>query len=274
MALLLCDVNETENPDGELGTLIYDIYRHLNLAHVLIYNSLDPRLEREASFVKKATGHPNEECKLIEPMGLVKDETEKEQLCAAGPEQRDLVFSWLAGHYNQLHRAGEIDKHCKSQLVLAREKQIGGPGGSLEPPGPLLTHLHTIYMAYSECLPTRLNSLAERACFSQVLALDELRALVSGLLFTLNDHAPLTTVGMMMILVRALLLMAALGFPNKLNAAADHAADPLDDPSHCGAHTWIWPSMATGILSTFFFGLTGVTKMVLDPFDGVSIHAL
>jgi hypothetical protein len=26
-----------------------------------------------------------------------------------------------------------------------------------EPPGPLLTHLHTIYMAYSECLPTRLN---------------------------------------------------------------------------------------------------------------------
>ena len=37
----------------------------------------------------------------------------------------------------------------------------------LEPPGPLLTHLHTVYMAYSECLPTRLNPLAERACFSQ-----------------------------------------------------------------------------------------------------------
>jgi hypothetical protein len=27
----------------------------------------------------------------------------------------------------------------------------------LEPPGPLLTHLHTVDMAYSECLPTRLN---------------------------------------------------------------------------------------------------------------------
>jgi hypothetical protein len=41
-------------------------------------------------------------------------------------------------------------------------------GGSLEPPGPLLepplpTHLHTVCMAYSEDLPTRLNPLAERA---------------------------------------------------------------------------------------------------------------
>ena len=38
----------------------------------------------------------------------------------------------------------------------------------LEPPGPLLTHLHTVHMAYSECLPTRLNPLAESTCFSQV----------------------------------------------------------------------------------------------------------
>ena len=38
----------------------------------------------------------------------------------------------------------------------------------LEPPGPLLTHLHTVYMGYSERLPTRLNLLAERTCFSQV----------------------------------------------------------------------------------------------------------
>jgi hypothetical protein len=52
--------------------------------------------------------------------------------------------------------------------VDCREKEIGGSGGSLEPPGPLPTHLHTVYMAYSECLPTRLNPLAERACFSQV----------------------------------------------------------------------------------------------------------
>jgi tRNA A-37 threonylcarbamoyl transferase component Bud32 len=38
--------------------------------------------------------------------------------------------------------------------VSNREKEIGGSGGSLEPPGPLLTHLHTVYMAYSERLPT------------------------------------------------------------------------------------------------------------------------
>jgi hypothetical protein len=38
----------------------------------------------------------------------------------------------------------------------------------LEPPGPLLTHPHTVYTAYSERLPTRLNPLAERACFPQV----------------------------------------------------------------------------------------------------------
>ena len=40
----------------------------------------------------------------------------------------------------------------------------------LEPPGPLLTHLHTVCMAYSERLPTRLSPLAERTCFSQGLA--------------------------------------------------------------------------------------------------------
>jgi hypothetical protein len=38
-----------------------------------------------------------------------------------------------------------------------REKEIGGSGGSLEPPGPILTHLHTVYMSYSECLPNCLN---------------------------------------------------------------------------------------------------------------------
>ena len=60
--------------------------------------------------------------------------------------------------------------------VWAGEQQRGGSGGSLEPPGlhleppgPLLTRLHTVYMAYSERLPTRLNPLAERTCFSQVL---------------------------------------------------------------------------------------------------------
>ena len=28
-------------------------------------------------------------------------------------------------------------------------------------------HLHIVHMAYSECLPTLLNPLAERTCFSQ-----------------------------------------------------------------------------------------------------------
>jgi hypothetical protein len=60
-------------------------------------------------------------------------------------------------------------------LVQHGEKQIGGSGGLLEPPGPLLdppghllAHLHTVCMACSERLPTGLNPLAERTCFSQV----------------------------------------------------------------------------------------------------------
>ena len=50
------------------------------------------------------------------------------------------------------------------------EKEIGSSGGSLEPTGPLLTHLDTVYMEYFECLPTRLRPLAERTCFSQARA--------------------------------------------------------------------------------------------------------
>jgi hypothetical protein len=35
------------------------------------------------------------------------------------------------------------------ERVGRREKEIGGSGAySLEPPGPLLTHLHTVYMVY------------------------------------------------------------------------------------------------------------------------------
>jgi hypothetical protein len=52
--------------------------------------------------------------------------------------------------------------------VACGEKQIAGAGGSLDPPGPLPMHLHTVYMVYSECLPALLNPLAERTCFSQV----------------------------------------------------------------------------------------------------------
>jgi hypothetical protein len=55
-------------------------------------------------------------------------------------------------------------------IAYAREKEIGGSGGSLGSPGPLLMHLHTVYMLYSECLPTRLKPLAERTCFSQAYA--------------------------------------------------------------------------------------------------------
>jgi hypothetical protein len=62
--------------------------------------------------------------------------------------------------------------NASGRAVLVREKQIGGSGGSLDPPRPLLTHLHTVHTAYSECLPTRLNPLAERTCFSQVLVED------------------------------------------------------------------------------------------------------
>ena len=61
------------------------------------------------------------------------------------------------------------------QQVELREKGTGGAGGSLEPPGLRLTHLHTIHMAYAECLPTCLDPLAERTCFSQVeLIMNEL----------------------------------------------------------------------------------------------------
>jgi hypothetical protein len=41
--------------------------------------------------------------------------------------------------------------------VPGREKEIRGSGGSLEHPGPILTHLHTVYVAYFGCLPTHLD---------------------------------------------------------------------------------------------------------------------
>ena len=50
------------------------------------------------------------------------------------------------------------------------ERDTGVQGGSLEPPGPLLTHLHAVYMPYSTCLPARLNPLAERTLFLPRLA--------------------------------------------------------------------------------------------------------
>jgi hypothetical protein len=87
------------------------------------------------------------------------------------PEQDAQRACWRGGEEEL------IEEEAAVLVVLLREKQIGGSsGGSLEPPGPLLTHLHTIYIAYSERLPTRLNPLAERTCFLQVL----LALLVAG----------------------------------------------------------------------------------------------
>ena len=69
--------------------------------------------------------------------------------------------------------APELEQ-CPKGPVGNGEKQIRGSGGSLEPPGPLPMHLHTVYMEYSGCLPTLLNPLAERTCFSQVGKLSEI----------------------------------------------------------------------------------------------------
>ena len=50
-----------------------------------------------------------------------------------------------------------------------REGERGrGFRGSLGPPGPFFTHLDTVYMEYSKCLPTLLNPLAQRTYFSQM----------------------------------------------------------------------------------------------------------
>jgi hypothetical protein len=84
-------------------------------------------------------------------------------------------FTFRLGNVTALLKA-EGMWTAEEPTVIVREQQIGGSGGSLEPPGPLLeppgpllTHLRTVYMACSECLPTRLNPLAERACVSPVI---------------------------------------------------------------------------------------------------------
>ena len=89
-----------------------------------------------------------------------------------------------APSYVQVRQAGAADGRGD---VDDREKPIEGSGGSLDPPGPLLepprplpTHLHTVVMACSECVPTRLSPLAERACFSQASDRGESRDLGGG----------------------------------------------------------------------------------------------
>jgi hypothetical protein len=62
----------------------------------------------------------------------------------------------------------------------------------LEPPGPLPTHFHTVYIAYSECLPTRVNRLAERTCFSQVIRSPQQAAsLLSDVASTARELVPI-----------------------------------------------------------------------------------
>jgi hypothetical protein len=77
--------------------------------------------------------------------------------------------SLVLGHVDKPMVHDLVRDFCMAQFspetqALVREQQIGGSGGSLEPPGPLLeppgpllTYLRTVYkfMAYSERLHTR-----------------------------------------------------------------------------------------------------------------------
>jgi hypothetical protein len=75
--------------------------------------------------------------------------------------------------YNRFHKHIRHLYSCMYETTMRpnprctrRKQQTRGSGGSLDPPVPLLTHLHTVCMAFYERLPTRLNPLAERTCFS------------------------------------------------------------------------------------------------------------
>ena len=64
----------------------------------------------------------------------------------------ELELMRALSHENLLRIYTSYVKPPTPCLVTDREKQIGGSGGSLEPPGPLLeppgpllTHLHTVY---------------------------------------------------------------------------------------------------------------------------------
>jgi len=60
-------------------------------------------------------------------------------------------------------------------LFAAGRNVCGVQGVHLKLPGPLPMHLHTAYVEYYECLPTLLDPLAERTCFSQVRGTKGLR---------------------------------------------------------------------------------------------------
>ena len=53
--------------------------------------------------------------------------------CHAYAESTDSGRSWVKPHLNTVRFRGSTENNC----VIIREQQIGGSGGSLEPPGPL-----------------------------------------------------------------------------------------------------------------------------------------
>ena len=92
------------------------------------------------------------------------------RLTAKNGDFRPGQWSWRPSRRPRARRShrstGRLD--AGSNRWGVQEARSNPLGLFLAPPGPLLTHLHTVYMAYSECLPTRLNPLAETTCFSQV----------------------------------------------------------------------------------------------------------
>ena len=93
---------------------------------------------------------------------------EYEHASAVLRDQLEQAADATAELLSRLQALTSEQQELESAAVDAREKEIGGSGVSLEPPGLLLTQLHAVCMAYSECLPTLLTPLAERTCFSQV----------------------------------------------------------------------------------------------------------
>ena len=103
---------------------------------------------------------------LWDPEGCNRNYAFDEEVAGKYDEQ---LYGAIVRVFNELPLCAVLNRK-----VFVREQQIGGSGGSLEPPGPLLeppwpllTHLRTVYMVCSECLPTRLHPLVERPCFSQ-----------------------------------------------------------------------------------------------------------
>jgi hypothetical protein len=76
-------------------------------------------------------------------------------------------------YYTASHTTPHTTLHLNKNREVIRQRKLppgsnrhGVQGAHLNPLGPFL-RTSTPYMAYSECLATRLNPLAERICFSQ-----------------------------------------------------------------------------------------------------------